>query len=76
MTLPDAASLATPVGSGAIGTACETPETPATSTVATAIAHAVRIIVSSLARMKFIKNIIRLRDDSSAPRRLSSLMNE
>jgi len=47
MTLPDEASLETPAGSGAIGAACEIPETPATSTVATAIAHAVRIIFCS-----------------------------
>ena len=42
--LPAPASLATPAGSGALGVACETPDTAAKAKAAIAIANAVRII--------------------------------
>jgi hypothetical protein len=44
---PDAASLATPAGNGAIGAARETPTPAAKMKAATAIANAVRIIAFS-----------------------------
>jgi hypothetical protein len=46
VTFPDAASLATPAGNGAIGAACETPTPAAKMKAATAIADAIRIIAS------------------------------
>jgi hypothetical protein len=43
-------SLATPAGNGAIGAACEVPETAAKITPATAIAKIVRVISILLGR--------------------------
>jgi hypothetical protein len=45
--------LATPAGSGAIGAACEVPETAAKITPATAIAKIVRVISVLLERTLF-----------------------
>jgi hypothetical protein len=52
VTLPEAASLATPGGNGAIGAARETPTPAVKMKAATAIANAIRIILSSYARTR------------------------
>jgi hypothetical protein len=55
-------SLATPAGSGAIGAACEVPETAAKITPATAIAKIVRVISVLLERTLFAAAINALRE--------------
>jgi hypothetical protein len=54
--------LATPADSGAIGAACEVPETAAKSTPATAIAKIVRVISVLLGRILFAAAINALRE--------------
>jgi hypothetical protein len=51
VTLPELASLATAVGSGEIGAACDIPEKAATTKAATATANAVRITIVLLMRL-------------------------
>jgi hypothetical protein len=46
--LPALASLATPAGSGAIGAACEFPDTAANAKATIATANVNRIMLSSL----------------------------
>jgi hypothetical protein len=46
--LPEAASLATPDGSGAAGAACETPDTDARAKATIATAKTIRTMLSSL----------------------------
>jgi hypothetical protein len=51
VTFPEAASLATPAGNGAIGAARETPTPAAKMKAATAIANEIRIMHSSYLRI-------------------------
>jgi hypothetical protein len=63
VTLPEAASLATPAGSGPIGAARDTPETPTKTRAAIAIANTIRIMLfllganSSLPEVQYRKNV-------------------
>jgi hypothetical protein len=65
--LPPLASLATPAGSGAIGAACEFPDTAANAkaTTATATATVNRIMLSSLVRTDVRHQLIQSFDGGS-----------
>jgi hypothetical protein len=56
VTFPDAASLATPAGNGAIGAARETPTPAAKMKAATAIANEIRIMYSSYGQINFCQS--------------------
>jgi hypothetical protein len=56
VTFPDAASLATPAGNGAIGAARETPTPAAKMKAATAIANETRIMHSSYGRINLCQS--------------------
>jgi hypothetical protein len=58
-------SAATPDGSGAIGAACEVPETAAKTSVATAIAKTVLIILVLLKGANLCLDITRQHDGGS-----------
>jgi hypothetical protein len=56
VTFPDAASLATPAGNGAIGAARETPTPAAKMKATTAIANEIRIMYSSYVQINFCQS--------------------
>jgi hypothetical protein len=63
--LPTLASLATPAGSGAIGAACEFPDTAANAKATIATANVNRIMLSSLVRTDVRHQLIQSFDGGS-----------